>query len=56
MTEPVALILIGLAAGVTGWLLGRRYRPSGVREGVAPHLLPDPALEWLRRAHRALGV
>jgi diguanylate cyclase (GGDEF)-like protein len=23
---------------------------------VAPHLLPDPALEWLRRAHRALGV
>ncbi|HZN98467.1 MAG TPA: GGDEF domain-containing protein [Gemmatimonadales bacterium] len=23
---------------------------------MAPHLLPDPALEWLRRAHRALGV
>jgi diguanylate cyclase (GGDEF)-like protein len=23
---------------------------------VAPHLLPDPALEWLRRAHRAIGV
>jgi len=56
MTEPVGLILLILAAGVTGWLLGRRQRVSGVRDGVAPHLLPDPALEWLRRAHRALGV
>jgi diguanylate cyclase (GGDEF)-like protein len=56
MTEPVGLILAALAAGVTGWLLGRRYRRSGVRDGVAPHLLPDPALEWLRRAHRAFGV
>jgi len=56
MTEPVGLILLILAAGVTGWLLGRRQRVTGVRDGVAPHLLPDPALEWLRRAHRALGV
>ncbi|HEX5962232.1 MAG TPA: GGDEF domain-containing protein [Gemmatimonadales bacterium] len=56
MTEPLGLILLALAAGVTGWLLGRRHRGSGVRDGVAPHLLPDPALEWLRRAHRALGV
>ncbi len=56
MTEPVGLILLLLAAGVTGWLLGRRQRVSGMRDGVAPHLLPDPALEWLRRAHRALGV
>ena len=24
--------------------------------GVGPHLLPDPALEWLRRAYGALGV
>jgi diguanylate cyclase (GGDEF)-like protein len=56
MTEPVGLILMALAAGVTGWLLGRRYRVSGVRDGVSPHLLPDPALEWLRRAHRAFGV
>jgi diguanylate cyclase (GGDEF)-like protein len=24
--------------------------------GASPHLLPDPALEWLRRAHHGLGV
>jgi diguanylate cyclase (GGDEF)-like protein len=56
MIEPVGLIPLMLAAGVTGWLLGRRSRASGVRDGVSSHLLPDPALEWLRRAHRALGV
>jgi diguanylate cyclase (GGDEF)-like protein len=56
MTEPVGLILMVLAAGLTGWLLGRRSLTSGVRDAVAPHLLPDPALEWLRRAHRAFGV
>lgn len=56
MTEPVGLILVALAAGVTGWILGRRSPKSGMRDGVSPHLLPDPALEWLRRAHRALGV
>jgi diguanylate cyclase (GGDEF)-like protein len=56
MMEPIGLILIALAAAVTGWLLGRRYHKGGVRDGVSPHLLPDPALEWLRRAHRAFGV
>ena len=56
MTEPLGLILAAVAAGVTGWLLGRRYQPGRLRDGVAPHLLPDPALEWLRRAHRAVGV
>ncbi len=56
MTEPLGLIVTALAAGVAGWLLGRRYRKRGMRDGVSPHLLPDPALEWLRRAHRALGV
>lgn len=55
MSEPLALALIALA-GVTGWALGRRRRRSAVQAGVAPHLLPDPALEWLRRAHRAVGV
>jgi diguanylate cyclase (GGDEF)-like protein len=56
MTQALALILLAVGAGVLGWLLGRRrpLRPLG--PGVAPHLLPDPALEWLRRAHRALGV
>ncbi len=56
MTEPLGLVLLALLSGVTGWLLGRRYRAAWLRDGVSPHLLPDPALEWLRRAHRALGV
>jgi len=50
-------LLIGalLGAGVV-WVLGRRVRAPGVAPGVSPHLLPDPALEWLRRAHAASGV
>jgi diguanylate cyclase (GGDEF)-like protein len=52
----LALVLLALGAGVVGWLLGRRRPGPGLATGVAPHLLPDPALEWLRRAHRALGV
>jgi len=55
MTEPIGLSLIVLA-GIAGWLLGRRQRTSRVGDGVSPHLLPDPALEWLRRAHGAIGV
>ena len=55
MTE--LLVVAGAAiAGVAGWLAGRRQRDHGLRPGVSPHLLPDPALEWLRRAHRAVGV
>ena len=51
------LIAVGAAAlGVAaGWLLGRRVRPAA-GGGVGPHLLPDPALRWLLRAHGALGV
>ena len=50
-------LLLGLAAGAAaGWWLARRRRPPGVAPGVSPHLLPDPALEWLRRSHHALGV
>ncbi|HEX6432905.1 MAG TPA: GGDEF domain-containing protein [Gemmatimonadales bacterium] len=52
----LALVLLIVGAGVLGWVLGRRTRESALRSGVAPHLLPDPALEWLRRANRALGV
>jgi diguanylate cyclase (GGDEF)-like protein len=55
MTEAVVLLIAG-AAAVAGWLLGRRAARATVRAGVSPHLLPDPALEWLRRAHRAIGV
>lgn len=51
------LFLLGalIGAGVV-WLFGRRGRSPGVAPGVSPHLLPDPALEWLRRAHGATGV
>lgn len=52
----LALVLLALGAGMVGWLLGRRQGSRRLATGVAPHLLPDPALEWLRRAHRALGV
>jgi diguanylate cyclase (GGDEF)-like protein len=50
-------LLIGalLGAGAV-WVLVRRGRAPGVAPGVSPHLLPDPALEWLRRAHGAAGV
>jgi diguanylate cyclase (GGDEF)-like protein len=50
------VMLVGIVAGAAGWVLGRRQRSPRVRPGVSPHFLPDPALEWLRRAHRAVGV
>ncbi len=51
------LVPLTAAAGVVGWILGRRrpFAPA-LRPGVSPHLLPDPALEWLRRAHDAAGI
>jgi len=51
----VIALLIGLAGG---WLLARRARAprTGAAVGVGPHLLPDPALDWLRRCYDALGV
>jgi diguanylate cyclase (GGDEF)-like protein len=52
-----------MAAGVAaGLLIARRRRPglsrsrTGLPDAATPHLLPDPALEWLRRASRAHGV
>jgi diguanylate cyclase (GGDEF)-like protein len=56
LMQALALVLLALGAGVLGWFLGRRLPQRTMRSGVAPHLLPDPALEWLRRAHRAIGV
>ena len=50
-------LLIGALLGAgAAWVLVRRSRAPGVAPGVSPHLLPDPALEWLRRAHGAAGV
>ncbi|HEU5303868.1 MAG TPA: GGDEF domain-containing protein [Gemmatimonadales bacterium] len=54
--NEVGAILLVVAAAAIGWLLGRRGRRPVVQSGVSPHFLPDPALEWLRRAHRAAGV
>ena len=56
MIETLALLVLAIGSGVLGWLLGRRRAAPGLGAGVAPHLLPDPALEWLRRAHQAIGV
>ncbi|HEY4647584.1 MAG TPA: GGDEF domain-containing protein [Gemmatimonadales bacterium] len=53
--EPIALGVALLAGALLGWFFARRTS-ARVGSSVAPHLLPDPALEWLRRAHRALGV
>jgi diguanylate cyclase (GGDEF)-like protein len=54
--EPILLILAAAAGLLIGWVLGRRRVYGQIGPAVAPHLLPDPALEWLRRAHRALGI
>ncbi len=55
----MSLVAVGLAAlmgaGV-GWALARRRTHLPLAPGVGPHLLPDPALEWLRRSYDALGV
>jgi diguanylate cyclase (GGDEF)-like protein len=56
MTDPLSLIIVAAGAGVAGWLLGRGPVRGRLAAGVAPHLLPDPALDWLRRAHRAIGL
>src|SRR4051794_18366125 len=53
--EPIALGVALLTGAFLSWLFARRTS-ARVGSSVAPHLLPDPALEWLRRAHRALGV
>jgi diguanylate cyclase (GGDEF)-like protein len=55
MTLLVLLLGALLGAGAA-WLFSRRGGLPGVAPGVSPHLLPDPALEWLRRAHGATGV
>lgn len=51
-------LALGLVIGaVLGWLLGRsRSAPRGLAAAAGAHLLPDPALQWLLRAHGGLGV
>ena len=52
----MALVLAALAGAGAGWVLARRRGAPPVAAGAGPHLLPDPALEWLRRSYGALGV
>jgi diguanylate cyclase (GGDEF)-like protein len=54
--DPLALALAGGVGALLGWMTARRRSGQQIASAVAPHLLPDPALEWLRRAHQALGV
>lgn len=52
-------LLLALAAGVAaGWFLrGRaRHAEPAMADEVASHLLPDPALEWLRASIGAMAV
>jgi diguanylate cyclase (GGDEF)-like protein len=51
------LIALALGGGI-GWFLARRSAsgPRGVGPAAGAHLLPDPALQWLLRAHGGLGV
>lgn len=51
--------LLPLAAGLgLGWFAGRRAARKGRGMGmeISPHLLPDPAAQWLMRAHQAAAV
>ncbi len=50
------LLLVLIVGAAAGWWLARRRETAPMAAGVAPHLLPEPALEWLRRSHEALGV
>lgn len=52
----LAVMLAAGAGAAVGWALARRRAGLPVAPGVGPHLLPDPALEWLRRCYGALGV
>jgi diguanylate cyclase (GGDEF)-like protein len=56
VSEPLGFLLVAAGAGLLGWVLGRRPISFQLGPGTSPHLLPDPALEWLRRAHQALGI
>ena len=49
-------VLAAIAGGAVGWALARRREAVALAAGVGPHLLPEPALEWLRRAYGASGV
>ncbi len=54
-----AAAVAGLGAGLLGgWWLSRRPRGGGLpmSSRFSSDLLPEPALDWLRRSHGALGA
>lgn len=51
-----AVVLAAAAGAAAGWWAARRRSTWPLAPGAGPHLLPDPALEWLRRSYGALGV
>ncbi|HEU4828824.1 MAG TPA: GGDEF domain-containing protein [Gemmatimonadales bacterium] len=54
MTSVLFALVLGSALG---WFVARRSSsPRGLGTAAGAHLLPDPALQWLLRAHRGLGV
>jgi len=52
----LAILLAALGGAGIGWAVARHRAGLGLAPEVGPHFLPDPALEWLRRAYDALGV
>ena len=52
----LAVVLAAMAGATAGWWAARRRSAPPLAAGVGPHLLPEPALEWLRRSYAALGV
>jgi hypothetical protein len=54
--SALAALLAALVGAAVGWALTRRRAGLPLATGVGPHLLPEPALEWLRRSYDALGV
>jgi diguanylate cyclase (GGDEF)-like protein len=58
----VIAFIVGLVAGALGaWGTGLLHRKRQslaplAASSVGPHLLPEPAIGWLMRAHQALGV
>lgn len=60
MSAALGILAALIAVAGAAWLGWRAGRLSATRSETAPgpdpFLLPDPALDWLRRAHDALGV
>ncbi len=51
------LAVTAAVSAFVGWRAGRLVETNTeTATGTDPYLLPDPALDWLRRAHGALGV